>query len=188
MTLLHGSLNIAALFLTSAFISTAMAQATPATTPDDKVKNAMSAGPEAIAKDATVRDWPAKEGAEPPVLRKGSNQWTCFPNYPASPGNDPMCLDVPSMEWVSAWIAKKPPKLKQPGIGYMLQGGSDASNTDPFAQAPAPGQQWVTAPPHIMVFPAGDLDPKVYGTAHTHGTPWVMFDATPYEHLMIPVK
>lgn len=188
MMLRHSTLNGVALLLSGTFMTVALAQTTPPPTVDQKITNAMSAAPLAIAKDATVRDWPAKEGAEPPVLRKGSNQWTCFPDYPVSPGNDPMCLDVPSMEWVNAWISKKPPKLKQPGIAYMLQGGSDPSNDDPFAQAPKSGQQWVASPPHIMVFPTGELDSKIYGTEHTHASPWVMFDGTPYKHLMIPVN
>ena len=46
----------------------------------------------------------------------------------------------------------------------MLQGGSDASNTDPFATKPAEGEDWMNAPAHIMVFPVGKLDPAVYCT------------------------
>lgn len=95
----------------------------------------MRAAPEAMAKDASMCDWPEKEGLESPLPRKGVSQWTYFPDYSVSPGNDPICLDAVSTEWVKAWIAKKPPQFKQPGIAYMLQGGSDPSNDDPFAQA-----------------------------------------------------
>jgi hypothetical protein len=70
----------------------------------------------------------------------------------------------------------------------MLQGASDASNTDPFAKHPAAGEDWVNAPLHLMVFPTGELDPKVYGTDPNTGAPWIMFANTPYQHLMIPVK
>ena len=69
----------------------------------------------------------------------------------------------------------------------MLEGGSDASNDDPFAEQPPAGQDWMTAGPHIMIFPAGNLDEKLYGTM-PGDKPWVMFAGTPYEHLMIPVK
>jgi hypothetical protein len=41
---------------------------------EDKIQNAMSAAPKAIAKDATILDYPAKEGGEMPVLRQGSNE------------------------------------------------------------------------------------------------------------------
>lgn len=188
MTIKNVTSNVAIWLLYGTIASNAFAESMPMKSLDEKIRNAMSAAPQAIAKDASVRDWPEKEGMEPPLLRKGESQWTCFPDYPVSPGNDPMCLDAMSTEWVKAWIAKKPPQLKQPGIAYMLQGGSDPSNDDPFAQAPQTGTQWVSAPPHIMIFPAGDLDSTVYGSEHAHGTPWVMFAGTPYEHLMIPVK
>lgn len=161
---------------------------TKPTSKEDKIKNAQSAATSTISKEATVLDWPEKEGAELATLQKGSNGWTCLPDYPGSPGNDPMCVDGSGMVWMQAYLTQKKPKLAQAGIGYMLQGGSDASNTDPFATKPAKGEDWVTAPAHIMVFPSGDLDPKVYGTDPKTGNPWIMFSGTPYEHLMVPVK
>jgi hypothetical protein len=45
---------------------------------------------------------------------------------------------------------KDAPKGKM-GLVYMLQGGSDASNDDPFATAPKPGEKWVTTGPHVMM-------------------------------------
>lgn len=153
-----------------------------------KIQNAQSAAPDAVSQDATVMDWPEKEGAKPAELRKGTNDWTCLPDYSGSPGNDPICVDKGGMKWFEAYMVQKPPSLTQPGLGYMLQGGSDASNTDPFATKPKEGEDWVTAPAHVMVFPAGKLDPKVYGTDYEKGTSWIMFAGTPYEHLMIPVK
>lgn len=155
---------------------------------DEKIRNAMSAAPPAISKDATILEWPDKEGAEPAVIRKGNNAWTCFPDWPVSPGFDPMCFDKPSMEWTRAYMKKQEPKIRQPGIGYMLQGGSEASNTEPFATKPAAGEDWLKTGPHIMIFPAGKLDAAIYGTDYHSGAPWVMFPKTPYEHLMIPVK
>ncbi len=151
-----------------------------------KIQSAMSAAPMRIAQNATVLDWPGADGTLP-ELRKGTNEWTCLPDYPASPGNDPICVDQPAMEWFGAYMQKTSPALKQPGLAYMLQGGSDPSNTDPFAEAPAPGKDWMNAPPHVMVFPTGKLDTKVYGT-EMNGGPWIMWAGTPYEHLMMPVE
>src|SRR5215831_15487218 len=94
-----------------------------------KIQNAMSAAPKAIAKDATILDYPAKEGDQPPVLRQGTNGWTCFPDDPNSPGNDPMCLDKMGMVWFQALMMKTEPKLTTPGLSYMLQGGSYAPAT-----------------------------------------------------------
>ncbi len=155
---------------------------------EEKIQNAMSAAPPAIAKNATVLDYPAKEGGEMPVLRKGTNEWTCLPDDPTTPANDPMCLDKMAVQWAQAWMSKTEPKLQAAGIGYMLQGGGSASNTDPFAKKPAAGETWMKEPPHIMIFPAGKLDSSIYSTDMHTGGPWIMWGGTPYEHLMVPVK
>lgn len=153
-----------------------------------KIQNAMSAAPYAISKDASVLDWPAKEGEVFRELRKGTNTWTCIPDFPVSPGNDPICVDAMAMQWFNAYMSQKTPKIAQAGIGYMLQGSSDPSNTDPFATEPKPGESWMSAPPHIMIFPSSKLDAKTYGTDPMSGKPWVMWAGTPYEHLMVPVQ
>ena len=56
---------------------------------DWKIQNATSAAPASIARGATVMDWPVTEGAEMAVLRKGTNDWTCLPDDPTTPSNDP---------------------------------------------------------------------------------------------------
>lgn len=50
-----------------------------------KIQNAMSAAPRSISKAATVLDWPAKEGGDMVVLRKGTNDWTCIVDDPGTP-------------------------------------------------------------------------------------------------------
>ena len=153
-----------------------------------KIQNAASAAPPAVSKDATILDWPAGEGDQPVLLRKGTNEWTCFPDDPSTPGNDPMCLDKTWLQWVEAWMAKKDFKPTLPGIGYMLQGGSTASNADPFATKPAPGEKWMKEQPHVMVIVPGKLDPKAHSSDPHSGGPWIMWGGTPYEHLMVPIK
>lgn len=152
-----------------------------------KIQNAKSAAPASISSDATVLDWPDADGklAE---LHKGTNGWTCFPDSPTTPGNDPACMDAQSMMWFQAYMSKQKPKIAQAGLTYMLQGGSDPSNTDPYATAPAAGEDWMHAPPHIMVLPVTPADPKIYGTDMNSGGPWVMWANTPYAHLMMPVQ
>jgi hypothetical protein len=153
-----------------------------------KIENAMSAAPESVSNDATILDWPEKEGGDLVELKKGTNDWTCLPDTPTSPGNDPICVDKQAMQWFQAYMTQSSPDLSQSGIAYMLQGGSDASNTDPFATKPAEGEDWLNAPAHIMVLPAGKLDQGIYGTDPKQGGSWIMWAGTPYEHLMIPVK
>jgi hypothetical protein len=70
----------------------------------------------------------------------------------------------------------------------MLMGGSDPSNTDPYATEPPPGEEWVTSPPHIMFLVPGGFDADQFTTNHHSGEPYIMWDGTPYEHLMMPVQ
>ena len=187
------SLCFAAAFLTAGTIaySQAATQKTPPPPPkkaaaaaDDAtlIKSAMAAAPLAIAKDATIVNGEMK------VIRAGTNGWTCMPDLPTSPGTDPMCLDKNGMEWAHALMTKVPPPKGKMGIGYMLMGGSDASNTDPFATKPAASGKWVDTGPHMMVLNIGDMFAGYPTTATNTKAPYVMFPGTPYAHLMIPVK
>ena len=154
----------------------------PPTTNPAKIKSAMSAAPMAIAQNATIMDM-----ATMTVIRPGTNGWTCFADGP-SPGVDPMCLDKNGMDWAGAWMSKKEPPKDKIGIGYMLAGGSDASNTDPFATKPNAGDRWVDTGPHMMVLNIGTHFDGYPTTAANTKVPYVMFPGTPYAHLMIPVK
>jgi len=100
-------------------------------TDEDIIKSATSAAPEAIAKGATIIDV-APDG-KIRVVRQGTNQFTCMADNPNTPGPDPMCADRNAMEWVEAWLSKKEPPKNKVGFMYMLAGGTDASNTDPYA-------------------------------------------------------
>ena len=99
-----------------------------------------------------------------------------------------MCLDKNGMEWAGAWMSHKNPQANKMGFGYMLMGGSDASNDDPFAMKPAEGGSWVDTGPHVMVLNIGN---SFEGYPMNHDDtkqPYVMYPKTPYRHLMIPVK
>lgn len=152
----------------------------------DPVKSAMSAAPSSVAKDATVMGFDDKGGMT--TLRKGSNGWTCMPDTPMTPGSDPMCVDEGGMAWVTAWATHKDPPKGTLGFGYMLRGGSDADNDDPFATKPPAGKDWVTTGPHVMVFNYGQNFAGYPTNADNTKVPYVMFPNTPYAHLMVPVK
>jgi hypothetical protein len=157
-------------------------------TNEDKIQNAMSAGPSSVAKDAAIMDWPSEEKGKLRELRKGTNGWTCVPDSPDTPTNDPMCLDKQWMEWLQAFMAGSKPNITALGIGYMFQGGSAADNDNPSVTKPPAGKDWQIDPPHLMVVIPGKWDPAVFSKDHHSGGPWVMFGGTPYEHLMVPVK
>jgi hypothetical protein len=152
-----------------------------------KIENAMSAGPSSISADATILDNAFADDGKFIVLREGSNGWYCFPDIPTSPGNDPQCMDQTWLDWNYAFYAGEEPNVTVPGLEYMLQGGSDASNTDPLATEPAVGEEWVSSPPHIMLVLPGKLDQTVFSTDHHSGLPYIMWAGTPYEHIMMPV-
>jgi hypothetical protein len=99
-----------------------------------------------------------------------------------------MCLDKNGMEWADAWMHHKDPPKDKMGFGYMLMGGSDASNTDPFADKPNASDRWVDTGPHVMVLNIGDHFVGYPTTAANTKVPYIMFPNTPYAHLMIPVK
>lgn len=178
---------VVGLLLPTYFSGQTKPAAKPPKTKEAKIKNAMTAAPPVIAKEATILDWPGTAGGEMVELRKGTNGWTCLPDMPATPLNDPMCMDKNAMEWAQAWMSKKEPKLSGVGIGYMLQGGATPDNDDPLATKPPAGKDWLREPPHIMVFGV-KIDPAVHPSEPNTTRPWVMFKGTPYEHLMVPVK
>ena len=152
----------------------------------DPIESAMAAAPRSISGDATI----VQAGADGSMktLREGKNGWTCMPDNPATPGPDPMCMDANAMQWAMAWIGKKTPPANTVGVMYMLAGGTDASNTDPYATAPTEGNDWVETGPHLMVVGSADvLKGHPSGAKPDTKTPYVMWAGTPYAHLMIPV-
>ena len=154
-----------------------------------KIRDAMSAAPSDISRNATIVDFPDTPGGEMKPLRAGTNGWTCMPSTGSGGGigADPMCLDKNFMAWAGAWMNKKDPQVQAIGTGYMLRGDKGASNTDPFATAPTATNQWVKSGPHVMVILPNPAQLDSYGTDSSTGQPWVMWKGTKYAHLMMPV-
>ena len=152
-----------------------------------KVTNALSAAPASISAKATILDYPSKEGMAPPVLREGTNGWSCFPDMPDTKGNDPMCIDATWMKWLEAYLAHKPVQISTLGIGYMVApGGGWGSNTDPYAMKETPDNHWGHAGPHLMIVVPDANALQGISTDPANGGPWVMFANTPYAHIMAP--
>ena len=166
--------------------SNSTAPATAAADHNDPVASAMSAAPAAIAEGATIVQ--AQADGAMKTLREGTNGWTCMPDSPTTPGPDPMCMDGNAAKWAAAWMGKKDPPANTVGVMYMLEGGTDASNTDPYATAPTANNDWVSTGPHIMVVGSKDvLAGYPSGAKPDTSAPYVMWAGTPYAHLMIPV-
>ncbi len=154
---------------------------------DDPIASAMAAAPAAVSAKAAI----VTAGADGSMktIREGSNGFTCMPDNPVTPGPDPMCMDANAMEWAMAWMKHEPPATETPGFIYMLAGGTDASNTDPFASKPTEGSDWVRTGPHVMIV-GSEKALKGYPSGPSPDTaqPYVMWSGTPYAHLMIPVQ
>jgi hypothetical protein len=107
--------GLAARPLALALVAMALASALPARagTPE-LIRSAESAAPAQIAAKATVIL--LKADGSIAQLRKGTNNFTCLPDNPATPGPDPMCADANAMEWVKQWVAHKPPNQNKPGF------------------------------------------------------------------------
>jgi len=148
-----------------------------------KIARALSAAPANIAEGARVVDRD-ENGAET-VLREGTNGFTCFPGHPGVVGDGTSCANKAALRWESDFLALQPkPTNTEPGIEYMLQGGSDWSATDPNAISGTP----INEPPHWKIL--WPFDPKTTGLpAEPKQTgAWIMWANTPWSHLMINQK
>jgi hypothetical protein len=152
------------------------------------IASAMTAAPMSVAKNATIVAMQANGSMR--TLRKGTNGFTCMPDNPTTPGPDPMCMDANALEWANAWMGHRTPPAGKVGLMYMLAGGTDASNTDPYAKAPSATNHWVKTGPHVMVVGGDAAFYNSYPRSADPDTavPYVMWAGTPYQHLMAPVK
>jgi hypothetical protein len=177
---------------TAAMAAPAPAPAPPAApamdmnTPEGKIQSARSAAPAAISGQAAVADIDAT--GKMVDLAPGNNGWLCMPDSPGTPDADPVCADAAWQKWFNAYLTKAAPPQGQLGVAYMLAGGSDASNTDPHATAPATGNEWIHTPAHIMLLAASPEMLNAFPTDPKTGGPFVMWRGTPYAHLMVPVQ
>lgn len=147
-----------------------------------KIQRALSAAPPSVAAGAKVVD--VDEHGKTTVLREGSNGFTCFPGHPGVVGDVAMCADAPSMQWISDLAAHKPkPTNAEPGVTYMLAGGTDWSATDPFATSGTA----IKEPPHWMILWPFEKSSGLPTSPKQTGT-WIMYAGTPWAHLMINQK
>ena len=168
---------------------TAHAADTKAPMSDEQiVQSAMKAAPMKVSQGATIVAMNADGTMR--TVRKGTNKFTCMADNPETPGPDPMCMDANAMEWVHAWIEKKNPPKGKTGFMYMLSGGTDASNTDPYATKPTSANHWIETGPHVMIVGAEASFYDTYPKSADPDTaaPYVMWPGTAYQHLMVPVK
>jgi hypothetical protein len=157
-------------------------------TDEELVASAMKAAPKNVAENATIVAPDPKGGMR--TLRKGTNSYTCMPDNPETPGPDAMCWDKNAGDWIDAYLNHKTPPTGKVGFMYMLAGGTDASNTDPYAKKPTTANHWIKTGPHVMIVGADASFYDTYPKSVDPNTksPYVMWAGTPYQHLMAPVR
>ena len=146
----------------------------------DMIASAESAAPLVVTANATIK---APDGT---VLRKGSNDYTCYPQQDTT---GPMCNDPVWEELINTMLNKEDFQASRFGMSYMLAGEGTArgvSNSDPYARDPDKSDDWVKEGPHLMIIVPDraileslSTDPK--------DPVYVMWKDTPYAHIMVKI-
>lgn len=151
---------------------------------DQLIQLALSGAPPHIAKDATVMI-PSDDG-KLMEARKGTNGFTCIPTVNNRSEPDPMCFDAAVGQWVEALQNNAPkPTNTVPGISYMARGGMHWEKDGKILMKEEPGAKMVKEPPHWMVMWPFDSKASGLPSLPNPAGVYVMFDGTPYAHLMV---
>ena len=113
------------------------AQAKPSSD-EEKIANAMTAAPPPVSRNSSVVEM--NEDGSMKVLRKGSGAWTCVPDDPSTPGNDPMCLTL------TQWNGCTPMRPSQPrptrlGLSTRFKEGGTSATPTRSLRNPKPEKQ-----------------------------------------------
>jgi hypothetical protein len=151
---------------------------------DQLIKLAESAAPASISKDATIMI-PGPDG-KPVEARKGTNGFTCMPDIDGQVTPDPICGDPAAWQWANDLMggAEKPTNTV-PGIAYMAKGGWHFEKDGKILMKEEPGAKLLTEPAHWMVFWPFDANTVGLPTMPNKMGVYVMWDGTPYAHLMV---
>jgi hypothetical protein len=149
----------------------------------DQTALALSAAPARISKDAGVMIY----GADGKLTeaKKGTNGFTCIPTVMNLPVPDPICMDAASNQWMTDVMNNAPkPSNTVPGIAYMARGGSHFEKNGKVVMA-GEGAKVVKEPPHWMVMWPFDPAASQLPTVPNPSGIYIMFEGSPYAHLMI---
>jgi hypothetical protein len=156
----------------------------PKMTEKQLIKLSMSAAPPKISKDATVMI-PGKDG-KLVEAKKGTNGFTCIPDIDGQEKPDPICADPAAWQWANDLMSGAPkPSNTLPGISYMAQGGWHWEKDGKILMKEEAGSKRVSEPPHWMIFWPINSDTSGIPSLPTKFGTYVMFQGTPYAHLMI---
>lgn len=145
---------------------------------------ALSAAPAHIAKDAAVMVY--GEDGKLKEVKAGTNGFTCIPTVMNLPEPDPMCMDAAVHQWMTDLMNNAPkPSNMVPGIAYMARGGSHFEKSGKIVMNREDGTKVVKEPPHWMIMWPFDAAATKLPTAPNPSGVYIMFEGTPYAHLMV---
>lgn len=149
----------------------------------DQTALALSAAPARVAKEAGVMIY----GADGKLteVRKTTNGFTCVPTVMNLPEPDPMCMDAAAHQWLTDISGNAPkPSNTVPGIAYMARGGSHFEKDGKVVMS-GDGAKVMKEPPHWMVMWPFDPAASQLPTKPNASGVYIMFEGSPYAHLMI---
>ena len=168
----------------------------PHTSAEWKIWALSTAAPSFIAANCTVIDSDGKT-----ILREGTNGWTAMAGNPrgmSDPENGwkdpheamPMVMDAQAMKWAMAFMSGTKPELDHDGWMYMLHGDMGEDNTKQlvFKKEDAAEDHWIESGAHLMLMPKDPSSLKGQTTDFNSGGPYIMFEGTGYDHVMIPLE
>ena len=141
-------------------------------TDEQKIADALRAGPAFVTKDAVIADWPGNPKdptAQYRILRPGKSNWTCLPGIPRYPHDEPMCLDKTSMQWIKDSLAGHPFHITQIGVMYMYTG---AWVPDLHGTSHSEDQTYHVGP-HVMIITPHQEDLASFSRDGSDGRPYV---------------
>jgi hypothetical protein len=149
----------------------------------DQTALALSAAPAHIAKGAGVMIYGADDKLT--EVKKATNGFVCIPTITNLPIPDPMCMDAASHQWMNDMMSGAPkPSNTVPGIAYMARGGSHYEKDGKVVMA-GEGAKVVKEPPHWMIFWPFEAATTKLPTVPNPSGVYIMFEDSPYAHLMI---
>jgi hypothetical protein len=151
---------------------------------DQQSKIAQSGAPPHISKDATIMVY--GEDGKLVETKKGTNGFTCIPSIENAPEPDPVCMDQAVQQWANDFLSGAPkPTNTVPGIAYMAKGGYHWMKDGKSLMKEEPGAKLVKEPAHWMIMWPFEAEAAKLPIQPNPGGAWIMFEGTPYAHLMI---
>ncbi len=150
----------------------------------DQTALALSAAPKSVAREAGVMVY----GADGKLteVKKSENGFTCIPTMLNLPDPDPICMDGAAHQWMTDIMNNAPkPSNTIPGVAYMARGGSHFEKNKKVVMQKEAGATVVKEPPHWMVMWPFDPATTKLPTAPNSSGSYIMFDGSPYAHLMV---